>query len=264
MRRWRQGAREHHLRKDVEARFRALIEGSPAITYTWDAQAHRFLYVSPQVERILGYTREEWADGGWLEAVHPEDRDRLHAAVLAADAGTDPTFSMDYRVYARDGRPLWVHDETTDVSWAPDGSPAVSLGVLTDITAMREADDRAMEVEARYRAMVERVPAVSYVWDAANEPGAASAAYISPQIETLLGYRAEEWLEHPDAWGTFVHPDDLRPVLAAWTDAVEAGAGFVAEYRIRTADGRWLVDPRRGEPRRRRRAGASDLPGRDA
>ena len=241
VRRWRQVAREHHLREDVEARFRALVERSPAITYTWDAQAHRFLYVSPQLERILGYPREEWMAGTWLQAVHPDDRDRLHAAVLASDAGTEPGFSMDYRVVTGDGQLLWVHDETTDIEWAPDGTPAVSLGVLTDITAMREADERAMEVEARYRAMVERVPAVSYVWDAANEPGAASAAYISPQIETLLGYRAEDWLEHPDAWTSFVHPDDVGPVLAAWAEAVDAGAAFAAEYRIRTADDRWLV-----------------------
>jgi PAS domain S-box-containing protein len=241
VRRWRQGAREHRLREDAEARFQALVEGSPAIIYTWDARTHRFQYLSPQIERILGYTREEWMGGAWLEAVHPDDRERLERAVMSADAGVEPDFSMDYRVVAKDGSIRWVHDETRDVEWTPGGAPAMSLGVLTDITALREADARATEVEARFQAMVERVPAVSYVWDAANAPGSASAAYISPQIETLLGYRADAWLEHPDAWTSHVHPRDLERVLATWAAAIDAGEAFAAEYRIQAADGRWLV-----------------------
>jgi PAS domain S-box-containing protein len=92
--------------------------------------------------------------------------------------------------------------------------------------------------------MVEQVPAVAYAWDPAHEPGSAPAAYISPQIVRLLGFTAEQWLDDPDLWSERVDPRDLEGVLAAWADAVSEGDRFVAEYRIRRADGVevWIRD----------------------
>ncbi|MET0800815.1 MAG: PAS domain-containing protein [Actinomycetota bacterium] len=103
----------------------------------------------------------------------------------------------------------------------------------------RAATERAARAEAhaRYRAMVEQVPAVAYTWDPSHEPGAAPAAYISPQIERLLGYTPNQWLDDPQTWQRQVHPDDLQDVLAAWARAVGSRERFVSEYRIRRADG---------------------------
>ena len=98
--------------------------------------------------------------------------------------------------------------------------------------------------DADYRAMVEQVPAVAYAWDPTHEPGSAPAAYISPQIERLLGFTAQQWLDDPHLWSTRVDPRDLEGVLAAWAGAVTDGERFVAQYRIRRADGVevWIRD----------------------
>lgn len=103
---------------------------------------------------------------------------------------------------------------------------------------------RRTESEAKYQAMVEQVPAVAYTWDPAHEPGTVPAAYISPQIERLLGFTTQRWIEDPELWGRQVHDDDLDRVLSAWHEAVEAGDRFSAEYRIRTATGEevWVRD----------------------
>jgi PAS domain S-box-containing protein len=109
----------------------------------------------------------------------------------------------------------------------------------------RRADQRDRSAsEAKFRAMIEQVPAVAYAWDPAHRPGTAPAAYISPQIERLLGFTAEQWLDEPELWGRQVHPDDLDRVLAAWKEAVEAGQRFIVEYRLRTASGAevWVRD----------------------
>ena len=84
--------------------------------------------------------------------------------------------------------------------------------------------------------MIEQVPAVAYAWDPAIEPGAAPAAYISPQIERLLGFTADQWLEDPDLWSRQVHRDDLGRVLSAWTEAVEAERAI--RGRVPHRDGR--------------------------
>jgi PAS domain S-box-containing protein len=244
IRRARQAAREVSLRLGVEARFKALVEESPSIVYTWDAVHHRHVYVSPQVEPILGYTPEEWGDGErWLSAIHPEDVDEVRRRSAAADAG-GAQFLAEYRVLTKDGRTRWVRDESRNVQFDAAGAPAIAQGVISDITAQREADARALEAEARFRILVERVPAVSYVWDGAVRPGEGPAAYISPQVEHLLGYSADDWLAQPEAWARAVHPDDLEPTLAAWDRAVAAGTPFSAEYRIVRADGEvvWIRD----------------------
>ena len=64
--------------------------------------------------------------------------------------------------------------------------------------------------DQRYRSLVEQVPAVSYV--ARWEPG-SPFAYVSPQIEDLLGFPAERWVAEPELWAERLHPDDREGVL---------------------------------------------------
>jgi PAS domain S-box-containing protein len=129
-----------------------------------------------------------------------------------------------------------------------DEALAVAVGLIAGIAVVatrrwRQAEEehaRREQAESRFRTLVERVPAVAYVWDAADAPGSVPAGYISPQIERLLGFPAEEWLRHPERWAERVHPADLPDVLAAWEAAVARDGDFSAEYRIRRADGRWV------------------------
>ena len=72
------------------------------------------MYVSPQVEDITGIPADEWigdADS-WVDAVHPDDREEVLGRYLAAIAAEEP-WSDEYRMRTRDGRTIWVHDETT-------------------------------------------------------------------------------------------------------------------------------------------------------
>ncbi len=240
---------EQALRTASEQRYRAIVEQQPGITYTWDPTAgpgkSPTVYISPQVERLLGYSPEEWlADPElWVRCVHANDRDRVLEASQRSDRdGT--AFCEEYRTYTKNGHLVWVRDESIPVSLDQHGRPTLLQGVIYDITAQKEAEARLAEAENRFRTIVERVPAVAYVWDAADQPGDVPAAYISPQIERLIGFSAREWLDDPSRWAQQVHPDDLPAVLDAWASAVSRDLPFVAEYRIRRADGVeiWLRD----------------------
>jgi PAS domain S-box-containing protein len=239
-RRTRQATAERQRRLEAESRFQALVEGSPSVTYTWDTRRKYLLYISPQIGGLTGYQAEAWIEdqGLWERSIHPADRERV---MRASDAGDDgEPYAQEYRLVAADGRIVWVHDESARVELAPDGRPSIAHGVLFDITARKEAELQADEAEARFRTIVERVPAIAYVWDSADAPGDAPASYISPQIEVILGYTAQEWIEQPDAWSDRVHPEDVDRVMTSWQEAVEAGIAFSEEYRIRRADGEWV------------------------
>jgi PAS domain S-box-containing protein len=103
---------------------------------------------------------------------------------------------------------------------------------------------RRMETESKYQAMIEHVPAVTYDWRPVRGSDTWATAYISPQIERLLGFTPEHWLQDPELWSRQVHPDDIADVMSAWNEAVERGERFTAEYRIRTGAGEqvWVRD----------------------
>src|SRR3712207_6790006 len=106
---------------------------------------------------------------------------------------------------------------------------------MSDVTGRREAEERLRRAEERYRMLVERMPAVTYI----QEIGSPDAAtYISPQLKTLTGYSAEEF-EDPALRWRMVHPEDRERMRSDVREA-EVRLGDVAtdEYRIVRKDGR--------------------------
>lgn len=125
----------------AELRYRSLVETLPAVVFIdqLDERASN-VYTSPQSERLLGYTTQDWDDDPdlWAKILHPLDRDRCIAA-QARHVETAEPFDETYRVVARDGRILWVRDVAVIV-YDEDGTPLYSQGFLLDITAQREAE----------------------------------------------------------------------------------------------------------------------------
>ena len=211
----------------------------PAITYIEDPATGDALYISPQIETVFGYTPEEWiADGMlWERTLHPDDR----AWVVAEnEADTGDRWSVDYRAYAKDGRPLWVHNESALVR-GHDGTPLFWQGVMMDITERKESEQRLLEAEEKYRTLVEQLPVVVYQ-DAVDDD--STALYISPQYERLFGFAPEVRMSDPGFWVEHIHPDDRDRVLAESRRTNRSGEPFVAEYRFLARDGRvvWVRD----------------------
>ena len=240
----------------AEHRYRVLVEKIPAVTYLeavsspdTDAMGN-ILYMSPQVERVLGYPPARWmADPGfWQSIVHPEDRTLFEEIVGHSNVDLQPT-SQDFRMIAADGRVVWLHDEAVLIR-DEDGAPQFWQGFFTDVTERRRAEEQARVAEERYRLLVERTPAISYqeVIDTDVAPGDSAAGstmlYVSPQIERILGYPAERWATDPGFWVDIVHPDDRQAVLDEGGRAVESGEPYRQDYRMVAADGRvvWIHD----------------------
>ena len=118
--------------------FRTLVEGLPAVVYVADPQRGDTHYVSPWLESITGQAPQDWMDdtGGWLRAIHPDDRDGV-VSLLASAAERGEPFAAEYRLVTNDGRTKRVRDEAvldlTDGSWH---------GWIVDITERAREDAR--------------------------------------------------------------------------------------------------------------------------
>jgi PAS domain S-box-containing protein len=113
-----------------------------------------------------------------------------------------------------------------------------------EISIRERAEGELKRAEARYRALVEQMPAVTYIEALDTEGRATDIAYASPQIRDLFGYTAEEWMSDPDLFVRLLHPDDRERVLAEDERTERTGEPFREEYRQYTRDGRivWVRD----------------------
>jgi PAS domain S-box-containing protein len=265
--------------KDSDARYRALVERVPAVVYEMGPDdERRTLYVSRHVESVLGYTREEWLDQPdiWIELLHADDRE-LVLDRHDRHSRTGEPWDLEYRLIASDGRVVWVHDRGTLIRGI-EGAPPAWHGVMIDVTAEHDAREmlqltnedlerrvvertgelaeanelmsleigerRRMETELRdarqrYQRLVEDLPGVAYLWEAARGTGPRSFTYISPQIEGMLGFA-------PGAWKAElrVHPHDRARVVEAVQRSSSTGEPLRIEYRYLARDGRivWVLD----------------------
>lgn len=118
--------------------FRSLIETTGFPCWCFEGSQHTLLYLSPAVETVWGRPREFFLErpGAWLEAVHPEDRGRVEAAMLAEEAYDG---ELVYRILRPDGSVRWIRDclrrTTTEAS-------LLELRVTEDITQERAQMER--------------------------------------------------------------------------------------------------------------------------
>lgn len=136
--------------RSVGRRSQLQVERVPAIVYVAEPGPNgRWLYVSPQIEAILGFTAHEWmADPGlWLQLLDPQDRQSvlLAGSALAEEdllmrSAEDKVYSDTYRLRHRNGSTVWVRDDAM-VLWDSDGH-ATWHGVMVDVTREKHLEER--------------------------------------------------------------------------------------------------------------------------
>jgi diguanylate cyclase (GGDEF)-like protein/PAS domain S-box-containing protein len=125
---------------EVEARYRGLVEQVPAVVY--EDRGDETIYVSPQIEQILGVTPEAYiADNRmWIRMVHPDDRTWVQEQSDAFIEGSGGDLD-DYRMVRPDGRIVWIRDRAYAYR-DEHGHVILEQGLLFDVTELKEAEAR--------------------------------------------------------------------------------------------------------------------------
>ncbi|MDO9532468.1 MAG: PAS domain S-box protein, partial [Deltaproteobacteria bacterium] len=113
-----------------------------------------------------------------------------------------------------------------------------------ELRVRRDVEKSLRYSEAKYRTLVEQIPAITYTISLA---AGVDFLYVSPQVETLLGFSPEAWRADAENWERQIHPEDRERVVAEITSSLETGAPFSTEYRLLAKSGRvvWLRDEAR-------------------
>jgi PAS domain S-box-containing protein len=162
-------------------------------------------------------------------------RGRMHGAITLVSAGSGRRY---------DEADLRLAEELARQAALAVDNAKLYEEAQREISERSEAEDRLKEAEARFRTLVEHIPAMTYMEAFGNGEEANEFLYMSPQVEAVLGYSPREWMADPGLFSRILHPDDKKRVLAEDARTNRTGEPFQMEYRQRARDGTivWVRD----------------------
>ena len=185
-------------------------------------------YVNEAWEGITGVPADRSLGRPWIAVLSPEEPGKVGQDWKECVANRQ---SMRAMVLLRrppfDARWLQV-----EIQPERGGMDAGFVGAITDVTENKLAEIAIQDSEARYRTLIECIPAVTFT---VRLDAPRTMVFISPQVRTVLGFSVGEWLGTPGLWMEQVHPEDRERVEA---ELFAQGRGSVrCEYRLLRKDG---------------------------
>jgi PAS domain S-box-containing protein len=215
---------------------RAVADHLPLLAWSCLPDGHCD-YLSRRWVEYTGVPEADHLGRGWLDAVHPDDRDRTRVGWEGFDAGA-AAYDVDYRLRRHDGAYRWFKTRGVLVR-AADGTPLRVLGTTTDVDDQRRAEERDREGRERLEAALAASGTGTFRWDLVTD-----ALDWDEQLDRLFGLPPGRTVRSLDKFVERVHPDDRSEVLERCRRCKDEGADFAMEFRVVWPDGsvRWLDD----------------------
>jgi diguanylate cyclase (GGDEF)-like protein/PAS domain S-box-containing protein len=226
----RQKAGAHALR-DSEQRFRAMVQQLPVGIFMTDVLGE-CRYVNDHWCRLAGLTAEQAAGAGWVQALHPDDRDQvLQAWRQAIEQGNE--FLTNLRFRCPSGRVTWLNTRTVPLHDRA-GQLTAYLGANADVTELKKTEETLQASEARFRSFFESSPVgISLTgpdkrwWE------------VNDRLCEMLGYRREQLLGL--SWTKLTHSDDIAAEIQQFERVMNRRIdGYSLDKRFVRQDGTLL------------------------
>jgi PAS domain S-box-containing protein len=263
--------------RESEERYRHLVETMNEGLATAD-QNYVFTFVNETLCEMLGYSREEMLGRYIVEFVHEDYKDFMEEQIARRQRGEASSYELDWR--AKDGQRVYTLVSPRGF-YDANGQFTGSLGVLTDITdrkraeealqrahaelelrvqertaellqtneqLKREIEDRKRieqelrESETRYRLLINNMPSIVY-----RGYKDWSVDFMDEKVKLLTGYGMEEFNSRQKKWSEVIIGRDLETAKKAFIQALKTNKSYVREYRIETKGGEILWVQERGQ-----------------
>ncbi len=217
-----------------EERYALVAEAAEEAIYEWDVENGLF-FSSPQLERLLGIRSDPngLRDWGWIDLVHPDDRERYTVSLQAHVSGESPRWECEYRIVTPQGDYLWISDHGTSVRNTV-GEPTRMIAAVRDITERIERNAALAASEERYALVAQATSDGLYDWDLKTD-----TLYVSDRLSTLFGF--DGLIRKSQDWADRVHKNDLAEYKAVLRTLFKGdGKHLECEYRIAGPNGEYL------------------------
>ena len=222
--------------KSSESRVRELLENANDLIYTADLQGN-FTSLNKAGEKLTGYSCEEACAMNITHVIAPEYLD-MTRRMITQKLKDDSTTQYEIEIITKNKQRVMIELSSRLIY---EGSKPVGIqGIARDVTVRRRDEESLRKSEAKYRSLVDSLPAIVYV----IEPESPyKPVYVSPNIEAL-GYSQEMWETVPDFWNTIIHPADRAKIYRQNEEAFTVKFEKELEYRIFAGDGsvHWIYD----------------------
>jgi len=173
-------------------------------------------YISPNFEKQWCISCEDLIKDPTLyfDRIHPDDKDLMRSRHFDREKRKDS--QIEYRIIRPDGEMRWIWSRFITV-FDDNDLPAYEIGVATDITERKMAEEDLRKSEKRFRTLVENARDVVCRLKVKPE---LKYEYMSPAVKTVIGASPEEFYDDPGLAFKLVHPDDLKKMQQAIKDPV--------------------------------------------
>ncbi|OKH39481.1 hypothetical protein NIES2119_07055 [[Phormidium ambiguum] IAM M-71] len=209
-------------------RFEAFFAATSQLVWVADEAGN--VYDTSSWKFFTGRTDEEAKGLGWLDAIHPDDRQRV-AQHWKEAAAAQSLYHAEYRLLTKDGTYRYFVTQGVPVL-NEDGSIREWVGTATDVNDRKIAEIALQQSEQRFRSLIEATAQVIWNANAEGELINEQSSWSKFTGQSLAEYQGEGWLNA-------VHPDDRQFLASKWAQAVRDRSFYEVEFRQRRHDGEY-------------------------
>jgi PAS domain S-box-containing protein len=225
--------------RESEERFRNMADNAPVMVWVTDAAGH-CTYLSKSWYEFTGQTPATGLGFGWIDAVHPDDRELARKTFETANANVE-SFFVEYRLRRHDGEYRWAIDSALP-RLSENDEYLGFIGSVIDITERKRGEEEIALANERFRRAEEASNGFIYDWNLLTGEVQRSAGFGK-----IIGYSTEETDQEPPGWKLALHPDDQERADREFQEQTADGANnFATEYRVRHKNGHWVYVLDRG------------------
>lgn len=213
-------------RKRAEIELKRTLDATTEGIWSWNFKTNE-LFFSPRYYTMLGYAPNEFPATyeNWINLIHPDDRDGVLSFGEEFLRTKPDVYETEFRLRTKNGDYRWIKSRGRVVERNENGEVVYIIGNHEDITERKQTEYALRKGEEKYRLLVENINDVVFSLDKKG-----IVTYISPVIETVLGYSPDELLGKNAM--EFIHVDDQARSAERFKERNISGNTNPERYRL--------------------------------
>jgi PAS domain S-box-containing protein len=216
---------------------RSIVDTANSLIVCLDADA-RIKIFNDECELVTGYKREEVLGKRWPELFLPSEHRHPKLKSFVEWVKTHPKDQYEGPIKTKKGEIRTILWSNTAILGSGK-SDLIAIAIGQDITERKKTEKALQLSQERYQLATKAAKVGVWDWDLKS-----NKFYIDPNVKAILGYKDKEIPNDIEVWTTYVHPDDLKPVMAAAQACIDGRTPeYVFEHRMMHKDGsiRWIL-----------------------